>query len=250
VAKVDFNINPGYNKPTASVREPEAKAGAVFEYSMGRRFPCYITVHFRTELNLPSIEIQYSVQDTSKTARRIIVDLPVSGSTLRRPKQVDFEAEPARNGWVNCHQVPEVTYMTDVEPPAEAMAAIGSGRAGRPSRPKAKAKGQAGLARRAPSPGQLRNQPAPRSSPVGNAGRQDVRARGSTPPAVRKERCESLKSMVKSGESGLGCEELSVILTAGDPNLTCEDVQSLFELLDKDEQGKVSFAQMCELLYE
>jgi len=115
-SKVDFNINPGYGKPTATVNEPDAKAGAVFEYSMARSFPCFITVHFRSELNLPSINIRYCVQDLPKTARRIIVDLPASGSAARRPKPVDFDAEPPCNGWISCGRgAPEVTRMLEPE---------------------------------------------------------------------------------------------------------------------------------------
>merc|ERR1712080_533419 len=106
-----------------------------------RSFPCFITVHFRSELHVPSIEIQFCVQDAAKVARRIILDLPASGSSIRRPKQVDFDGDPPRNGWMtfsNGQAVPEVTYMP--EPEAEPPRRVPKSKAGakakssRPSR--------------------------------------------------------------------------------------------------------------------
>ena len=55
VAKVDFNINPGYKKPTATVTDFSLKTGAKFEYTMARSYPCFITVHFKKEWGLPQV---------------------------------------------------------------------------------------------------------------------------------------------------------------------------------------------------
>jgi len=100
--KVDFNINPGFSKPTSTVNEPDAKSGATFEYAMARSYPCAITVHFAKELCLPQVVIGYYVQDAHRTARRIIVEFPRGGLSDRRLGQVRFDGDPPRNGWVRC----------------------------------------------------------------------------------------------------------------------------------------------------
>lgn len=74
VVKVDFNINPGYSKPTATSKEQNDKAlGFTFEYAMARAYPCYMTVHFRPELSLPKLVIEYCVSDEPKTSRRVLI---------------------------------------------------------------------------------------------------------------------------------------------------------------------------------
>ena len=63
-------------KPTASVAKPssvesisgDGKKGALrfaFEYSMGRRFPCWLTCHFEGR-RLPKVLIPYHVQGGDK----------------------------------------------------------------------------------------------------------------------------------------------------------------------------------------
>jgi hypothetical protein len=110
VAKVDFNINPGYKKPTATVTDFSLKTGAKFEYTMARSYPCFITVHFKKEWGLPQVDIQYVVQDDPKTSRRIVVDMPVAALGSKRPGQVSVEP---RNGWIQCvaGQQPVVQYI-------------------------------------------------------------------------------------------------------------------------------------------
>ena len=74
IVKVEFNINPGYSKPTATSKEQNDKSlGFTFEYAMARAYPCYITVHFRPELSLPKLVIEYYVSDEPKTSRRMLI---------------------------------------------------------------------------------------------------------------------------------------------------------------------------------
>eukprot|EP00928_Gymnodinium_smaydae_P029107 TRINITY_DN22014_c0_g1_i1.p1 TRINITY_DN22014_c0_g1~~TRINITY_DN22014_c0_g1_i1.p1 ORF type:complete len:1108 (+),score=144.32 TRINITY_DN22014_c0_g1_i1:47-3370(+) len=117
LAKVDFNINPGYAKPTATVASPDAKTGAQFEYTMARSYPCFITVHFKKEWGLPELTIEYYVQDEPKTSRRIVLDMPTSQLGGKRPGQATFKAyDVIRNGWVQCisGQAPKVEYEEEV----------------------------------------------------------------------------------------------------------------------------------------
>lgn len=108
VTRVDFNINPGFSKPTASAKEPnDKKLGFTFEYSMARSYPCVMTVHFSSDLGLPKLQINYCVIEASKVDRRIIIEMPAEGKAKSRPGLVVFEAGseedvPARNGWVRC----------------------------------------------------------------------------------------------------------------------------------------------------
>ena len=75
VLKVDFNINPGYAKPTSTAKEPNNKLGFTFEYAMARAYPCHMTVHFKPELGLPKLVIEHYVRDEAKTCRRILLQL-------------------------------------------------------------------------------------------------------------------------------------------------------------------------------
>jgi len=123
VARVDFNINPSYNKPTASAKEPNDKRlGFTYEYSMARRYPCVMTVHFLSGLDLPKLQINYEVVEAPKLARRIIVEVPAEREQNYRLGVVVFEAGahedvPPRNGWVRCKgyrgQDPVVEYLPE-----------------------------------------------------------------------------------------------------------------------------------------
>ena len=74
VVKVDFNINPGYSKPTSTAKEPTDKSlGFTFEYAMARAYPCHMTVHFKSDLGLPKLVIEHFVRDEAKTSRRVLV---------------------------------------------------------------------------------------------------------------------------------------------------------------------------------
>lgn len=85
VLKVDFNINPGYAKPTATAKEPNDKSlGFAFEYAMARAYPCHMTVHFKPELGLPKLIIEHYVRDEPKTSRRILIQLLGSGTAGQR----------------------------------------------------------------------------------------------------------------------------------------------------------------------
>lgn len=100
ISRVDFNINPGYSKPTASVKEPtEKKLGFAFEYAMARAYPCFISVFFSKESGLPNLAIQYVVQEEAKVTRRIVLDMPLV-SRNRPGREIIFQAHPPRNGWI------------------------------------------------------------------------------------------------------------------------------------------------------
>jgi hypothetical protein len=76
LARVGFNINPDYKKPTATVLRPSSKRGAEFEYVMGRSFPCFITVTFSPELgNIPELLLKFWTVDGG-VARRVVVESP------------------------------------------------------------------------------------------------------------------------------------------------------------------------------
>jgi predicted esterase len=77
IERVAFNINPGYDKPTVVLQAPNSNGGVwSFDYAMARSYPCHITVHFRQQTGLPSLKIEYYVQETSKFMRRIAIELP------------------------------------------------------------------------------------------------------------------------------------------------------------------------------
>jgi len=105
VLKVDFNINPGYAKPTSTAKEPNNKLGFTFEYAMARAYPCHMTVHFKPELGLPKLVIEHYVRDEAKTCRRILLQLPnprlpPSGAPRITEKEVAFDADPPENAWL------------------------------------------------------------------------------------------------------------------------------------------------------
>jgi len=132
VAQVDFNINPGFNKPTSSLRETNSqKLGFAFEYAMARPYPCIMTIHFKKELCLPKVIVNFKVQEEAHVARRIIVEFlkqaPRNGSgdaggrpggygICRQKEAVVFDADPPRSGWVHCRgaqeQGSQIEYLT------------------------------------------------------------------------------------------------------------------------------------------
>jgi len=102
VSRVDFNINPGYSKPTATAKEPNNKSlGFTFEYAMARTYPCFMTAHFCGEVGL-QLSIQYQVQEVAKVARRVIIEF--TGPPPRRPIKVCLlERGELCNAWVRIH---------------------------------------------------------------------------------------------------------------------------------------------------
>ena len=88
LSKVSFNINPGYKKPTATLAAPNGTRGRwSFDYAMARPYPCEITLQFKN--GLPPLTLKYRVQDQTKFARRLAVELSLEskatgGASLRR----------------------------------------------------------------------------------------------------------------------------------------------------------------------
>ena len=111
LSKVSFNINPRYNKPTATLTEPNGTHGKwSFDYAMARSYPCEMTLHFVN--GLPPLTIKYWVQDQRKFTRSLAVELPkVSGGasscgktawsgTRMRPQGIVLEKEQSTSsGW-------------------------------------------------------------------------------------------------------------------------------------------------------
>ena len=76
LAKVSFNINPGYKKPTATLAAPNGAHGRwSFDYAMARPYPCEITLQFKN--GLPPLTLKYWVQDQTKFARCLAIELPL-----------------------------------------------------------------------------------------------------------------------------------------------------------------------------
>lgn len=118
ITRVDFNINPGYHKPTASVKEVKNKSmGFTFEYAMGRCYPCVMTIHF--DRGLPKLVIRYYVQD-NPTARRVILEI-AQPPPQRNNREIAFEADVPRNGWIRNFEgpSPHIEYLPDPEEDGE-----------------------------------------------------------------------------------------------------------------------------------
>jgi predicted esterase len=103
IQKVTFNINPSYEKPTKVLTAPNEKGVFLFSYSMGRAFPCVMTIYFQASIGLAPLEIDYVVQDHS-CKKRIVLDLPASPAkklSLASKNKIYFEcSEPPSNSWL------------------------------------------------------------------------------------------------------------------------------------------------------
>uniref|UniRef100_A0A7S4SS63 Kinesin-like protein n=1 Tax=Alexandrium monilatum TaxID=311494 RepID=A0A7S4SS63_9DINO len=259
IAKVDFNINPGFGKPTASVSNPDAKAGAKFEYAMARSYPCFVTVHFAKELGLPLISIQYVVQDLRTVSRRIIVQFPRGGLSDRRPGEVTFDAGPPRNGWIQCasggaHAVqylPEGQGAAQEEGPRPKAKAKGKGKA------KAKARAQASSPvsssnSRTPSRCPSRQKASPRTLPKGSpdagtsagsgSSEQTASAAESRGPAEMQMVLQQAES---SGDVALSISQLESLL----PGMSPEEVRLLLDATSTAEDDKVDFRSLCSFAF-
>ena len=83
VSKVEFNINPRYDKATATVSKASATSRArrfQFEYSMVRPFPCLMTCHFE-DRQLPPIRIRHFMQDDELFERHMVIQVPLCGTS-------------------------------------------------------------------------------------------------------------------------------------------------------------------------
>jgi len=129
ISKVDFNINPGYTKPTRIVTSPNVDKKWAFEYSMGRAFPCHMTVHFagggagRLGVNFPKLILPYCVSDEKVFTRRLVVDVP-RGKPQTRCKAfcIDAMEEQVKisNFWVwNFGSANDKKMTIDVVPPVD-----------------------------------------------------------------------------------------------------------------------------------
>ena len=98
LSKVDFNINPHYSKPTATVKEM-SEVGFGFEYTFSRSYPCVMTVHFEDNV-LPKLKINYRVQAAPQTRHRIIIQVSKTFSVARKSDVIIFEGEPPQDGWI------------------------------------------------------------------------------------------------------------------------------------------------------
>lgn len=119
-SKVDFNINPGYDKPT---KTEKATVKASYEYAMARTYPCYMTLHFAYHeflRGLPPLVVEYRVSEDKKTARRIVLEVPRAGlqgrRAVRKPGSQIFEGDEGPvDGWVQLLKpgaAPKIWYCT------------------------------------------------------------------------------------------------------------------------------------------
>eukprot|EP00397_Hematodinium_sp_SG-2012_P004277 GEMP01004288.1.p1 GENE.GEMP01004288.1~~GEMP01004288.1.p1 ORF type:complete len:1118 (+),score=289.91 GEMP01004288.1:86-3439(+) len=129
IARVDFNINPGYSKPTASLNAANDKVlGFAFNYAMARGYPCVMTLHFEDGV-VPDVRIDYHVQDVSSVKRRIIIEVPqptqhtqhtVPGGARRAQKgAVIFDASPPRNGWLRFDAAVQAAHIDYLPEPGD-----------------------------------------------------------------------------------------------------------------------------------
>lgn len=134
VQRVDFNINPGYDKPTAAVSTRPLNSshddGAFdkktntfsFEYAMAREFPCWMTVVFDvgkgsdTLIGQRRLVIPYRVQSlTSCFRRRIVIQVLGSvGDKTGAGSQRDIVLNSAGcNVWVRLSSHIDIEYLPD-----------------------------------------------------------------------------------------------------------------------------------------
>ncbi len=123
IQKVTFNINPDYEKPTKILTAPNEKGVFLFSYSMGRTFPCVMTIYFQASIGLAPLEIDYVVQDYS-CKKRIVLDLPASPAkklSLASKNKVYFEcSQPPSNSWLKYFSSTSAVQM-DAKPSARAI---------------------------------------------------------------------------------------------------------------------------------
>jgi len=129
VRRVDFNINPGYDKPTAtastgplsssngsSAFDKKTKTFS-FEYAMAREFPCWMTVVFDGDKGLMGwkrLVIPYQVQSWSGCfGRRIVIQLPlcVGDTTEVGPKRDIVLQRAGCNVWVRLGSHGDIEYL-------------------------------------------------------------------------------------------------------------------------------------------
>lgn len=103
IAKVDFNINPRYEKPTETAKS----SPFALERTLNFTFPCFVTIHWAESLGMAPLHVSYFTQMADKMrALRIVVELPRGGgggvnrraSKSKRPA-ADYDA-PRGDGWV------------------------------------------------------------------------------------------------------------------------------------------------------
>ena len=90
-AAVHFNINPRYPKSATKVNRSPFE----LKYSMKRRFPCHMTVHWKSGVGAPPITLEYYVRHTlALNTVWIAVILPEEAPRGRRvPKPMVVEVE-------------------------------------------------------------------------------------------------------------------------------------------------------------
>lgn len=139
ISRVEFNINPSYDRPTFVAREADTKGPKkgqyVYDYAMARTFPCVITVHFKDKVGLPPIELGWCVQDWNEDTdvgrqsksegkpfsekRRIIIQLPTGGLQKRRStKKLEYAADPPLDGWLRFNNEGQgrISYIGSLRP--------------------------------------------------------------------------------------------------------------------------------------
>ena len=84
-SSVTFNINPSFERPTATVDRPKTKRlGFTFEYAMVRPYPCFMRVEF-ADGGAP-LSIEYRVSDAKAGERRIARRIAIDPRKLKGQK--------------------------------------------------------------------------------------------------------------------------------------------------------------------
>ena len=85
IKRVTFNINPSFERPTATVDRPKTKRlGFTFEYAMVRPYPCFMRVEF-ADGGAP-LSIEYRVSDAKAGERRIARRIAIDPRKLKGQK--------------------------------------------------------------------------------------------------------------------------------------------------------------------
>ncbi|GAB5369704.1 hypothetical protein AAMO2058_001428300 [Amorphochlora amoebiformis] len=115
IKKVEWNINPGYDKPTASLSKPNSNSGYTLERTLTFSYPCFATVYFDEKIvfanskikpprPLPPLLIKYATHLKARHSYRIVVAIPPASSLPRRvPRGMKMIFEPEfGEGWLLC----------------------------------------------------------------------------------------------------------------------------------------------------
>merc|ERR1712097_83437 len=77
IKRVSFNINPQFDRPTATVDKPNDALGFTFEYAMAREYPCFMRIEF---MDGSPLTIEYYVSNVEDGKKRVAWRLAIAQS--------------------------------------------------------------------------------------------------------------------------------------------------------------------------